>query len=250
MLDEARRMSTHRKFTGVIPDVGGPTANMYGYECAKKLAKGVCDDKRCAFPDLCRSMPVNHSRYERLLRKLRALPGIRHVFVASGIRPDLLLADEKCGMRFLDELAAYHVSGQLRLAPEHSDPGILHLMGKGGLEDYLDFRKLFVERSRVAGKKQYLSYYFIAAYPGCEEQHMHALRRVAAEGLGVSAEHVQIFTPTPGTWASVMYHTELHPFTGEALFVERTLAGKRRQKEAVLGGGAAHRPDNARRRRH
>jgi radical SAM superfamily enzyme YgiQ (UPF0313 family) len=117
------------------------------------------------------------------------------------------------------------------------------------LDDYLDFRKLFLERSRAAGKKQYLSYYFIAAYPGCEERHMHALRVLAAEGLGVRAEQVQVFTPTPGTWASVMYHTELNPFTGKALYVERNLAGKRRQKEALLAEEAPHRPGNAIRRR-
>ncbi len=248
VVDEAAGLTRHKGFSGVIPDVGGPTANMYGYECSKKLKHGACEEKRCVFPELCTKMPVDHGRYTRLLEKLRKLPGIRHVFVASGIRPDLVLQDESCGMRFLDQLAAHHVSGQLRLAPEHSDPQILDLMGKGGLGDYLDFRKLFLERSRAAGKKQFLSYYFIAAYPGCEERHMHALRGIAASSLEVKPEQVQVFTPTPSTWASVMYHTGMNPFTGKPLFVERGLKGKRAQKE-LLTGIPAHTPVKHGRRR-
>ncbi len=237
VLDEATGLTRHKAFKGVIPDVGGPTANMYGYECAKKLQSGACNDKRCVFPELCEALPVDHSRYTRLLRRLRALPGIRHVFVASGIRHDLVLVDQKCGMAFLDELAAHHVSGQLKLAPEHSDPEILDLMGKGGIGDMLDFRRIFLDRSKAAGKRQFLSYYFIAAYPGSEDRHMYALRDVAARQLQTQPEQVQIFTPSPSTWASVMYHTGENPFSGAPLFVERGLKGKRRQKEVLTESG-------------
>ncbi len=233
VIGEAERLRDHPAFRGVIPDVGGPTANMYGYECARKIERGACSDKRCVFPELCRQLPVDHGRYTQLLRKLRRIPGIRHVFVASGIRHDLVMQDAQCGMQFMEELVGHHVSGQLKLAPEHSDPEILRLMGKGGTEELLDFRERFFELTRKAGKKQFLTYYFIAAYPGSEERHMHALRRFAANELSISPEQVQIFTPTPGTWASVMYHTGIDPVSGARLTVERGLRGKRRQKNIL-----------------
>jgi uncharacterized radical SAM protein YgiQ len=236
ILAEAAAFRGHDRFRGVISDVGGPTANMYGYECDRKLRMGACDGKRCMYPGLCEQMPVDHSRYTRLLKKLKSMPGIRHVFVASGIRPDLVFADSRRGRCFVDQLVAHHVSGQLKIAPEHSDPQVLSLMGKGGIDEYLDFRRLFLARTKAAGKKQTLSYYFIAAYPGCDERHMQALRHVASKELSVRPEQVQIFTPTPSTWASVMYYTGMHPFTGEALQVERGLRGKRRQSDILLSG--------------
>lgn len=242
VLEEAAGLTAHPKFRGVIPDVGGPTANMYGFECTKKIEKGACSEKRCVYPELCRQLPVDHSRYTRLLERLRRIEGVRHVFVASGIRHDLVLRDERCGMAFMDELVKHHVSGQLKLAPEHSEPAVLDLMGKGGVEDLLDFRERFFTLSRRAGKKQFLTYYFIAAYPGSDEGHMHALRRFASRELGISPEQVQIFTPTPGTWASVMYHTGKDPFTGTPLTVERELRGKRRQKEILAAQPKGRRP--------
>lgn len=235
ILDEAAGLTQHPRFKGIIPDVGGPTANMYGFECTKKIEKGACTEKRCVYPQLCKQMPVDHSRYTRLLQKLRRIEGVRKVFVASGIRYDMVMDDKRCGMEFMEELVQHHVSGQLKLAPEHSDPGILHLMGKGGTEDLLDFRERFFTLSRKAGKKQFLTYYFIAAYPGSEEKDMRNLQRFAANELQIAPEQVQVFTPTPGTWASVMYHTGMDPFTGEKLFVERGLQGKRRQKDLLTG---------------
>lgn len=234
VLDEAAGLTKHPAFRGVIPDVGGPTANMYGFECTKKIEKGACTEKRCVYPELCRQLPVDHSRYTRLLERLRRIEGIRHVFVASGIRHDMVLRDERCGMAFMDELVRHHVSGQLKLAPEHSEGDVLALMGKGGMEDLIDFRERFFALSRETGKKQFLTYYFIAAYPGSEERHMHALREFASRQLQIHPEQVQVFTPTPGTWASVMYHTGRNPFTGEALSVARDLAAKQRQKDILV----------------
>ncbi|MBR9974948.1 MAG: YgiQ family radical SAM protein [Bacteroidetes bacterium] len=234
VLDEAAGLTKHSAFRGVIPDVGGPTANMYGFECTKKIEKGACTEKRCLYPDLCTQLPVDHSRYTRLLGKLRRIEGVRHVFVASGIRHDMVQRDERCGMAFMDELVRHHVSGQLKLAPEHSADDVLALMGKGGTEDLLDFRERFFAISRETGKKQFLTYYFIAAYPGSEERHMHALREFASRRLDIHPEQVQIFTPTPGTWASVMYHTGRNPFTGEPLAVARDLADKQRQKDTLV----------------
>ncbi|MFA6234718.1 MAG: YgiQ family radical SAM protein [Bacteroidota bacterium] len=238
ILDEAAGLTRHPRFAGIIPDVGGPTANMYGFECTKKIEKGACTEKRCMYPDICRQLPVDHSRFTRLLEKLRAIDGVRKVFVASGIRHDMVMSDTRCGMEFMEELVQHHVSGQLKLAPEHSDPAILHLMGKGGTEDLLDFRERFFTLSRKAGKKQFLTYYFIAAYPGSEEKDMRALQRFTANELKIAPEQVQVFTPTPGTWASVMYHTGMNPFTGERLYVERELRGKRRQKDLLTRGAA------------
>jgi len=234
VLDEATEMTKHPRFRGIIPDVGGPTANMYGFECAKKIEKGACTEKRCVYPELCRQLPVDHSNYTRLLKKLRRIDGVRQVFVASGIRHDMVMHDRHCGMEFMEELVRHHVSGQLKLAPEHSDNSILDLMGKGGIGDLLDFRERFFAISRAEGKKQFLTYYFIAAYPGSEERHMHVLREFAARELRIAPEQVQIFTPTPGTWASVMYHTGRDPFTGETLYVARELGEKRRQKDIVV----------------
>lgn len=236
ILTEAEAFTKHPRFRGVIPDVGGPTANMYGFECTKKLEKGACTEKRCVYPELCRQLPVNHSRFTQLLEKLRRVEGVRHVFVASGIRHDLVMHDRRCGMAFMDELVRHHVSGQLKLAPEHSESDVLDLMGKGGTEDLLDFRERFFTISRDAGKKQFLTYYFIAAYPGSEERHMRALREFAARALRIAPEQVQIFTPTPGTWASVMYHTGRNPFTGEALAIARTDRDKQRQKDILTRG--------------
>lgn len=233
VLDEAKGMTKHPRFKGIIPDVGGPTANMYGFECERKIGKGACTKKRCTYPEICRQLPVDHSRYTRLLKKLRRIDGVRQVFVASGIRHDMVMHDRQCGMEFMEELVRHHVSGQLKLAPEHSDNSVLDLMGKGGIGDLLDFRERFFTISREEGKKQFLTYYFIAAYPGSEERHMHGLREFAARELRIAPEQVQIFTPTPGTWASVMYYTGRDPFTGEPLFVERGLREKRRQKEIV-----------------
>lgn len=233
VLAEAAGMTRHPLFKGIIPDVGGPTANMYGFECAKKTGMGACTEKRCLYPELCRQLPVDHSRLTRLLKKLRGIHGVRHVFVASGIRHDMVLRDQRYGREFMEELVRHHVSGQLKLAPEHSEIGVLNLMGKGGVEDLLDFRERFFAISREEGKKQFLTYYFIAAYPGSEERHMRALQEFATRELRIAPEQVQIFTPTPGTWAGVMYHTGRDPFTGEPLFVERSLREKQRQKEIV-----------------
>lgn len=246
VLEEAAGLTKHSAFRGVIPDVGGPTANMYGFECTKKIEKGACSEKRCLYPDLCAQLPVDHSRYTRLLGKLRRIEGVRQVFVASGIRHDMVLSDERCGMAFMDELVRHHVSGQLKLAPEHSADDVLALMGKGGTEDLLDFRERFFAISRETGKKQFLTYYFIAAYPGSEERHMHALREFASRQLRIHPEQVQVFTPTPGTWASVMYHTGRNPFTGEALAVARDLAAKQRQKDILVPGTPASRSPRGR----
>ncbi len=235
ILEEAVRISQQPDFKGIINDLSGPTANMYGYECAKKLKSGACEDKRCVFPVTCTALRINHSRQINLLRKIRGIPGVKKVNVGSGIRYDMVLSDHQNGMEYLDEIARYHTSGQLKVAPEHTDPAVLSLMGKPSSESLLKFRDRFITLSRKAGKEQYLSYYLIAAYPGCSDREMKSLRGFVSTKLHVSPEQVQVFTPTPSTYASVMYYTEKDPFTGHPIFVEKNLHRKALQKQIITG---------------
>ncbi|MCL2104862.1 MAG: YgiQ family radical SAM protein [Kiritimatiellaeota bacterium] len=234
ILDEAARLTRHPKFSGVIADVGGPTANMYGFECARKRDHGACPGKRCLWPSPCPSLKPDHTAQIALLRKLRELPGVRHVFVASGIRPDLVAADAPCGARYIEELARYHVSGQIKLAPEHSSPPVLRMMGKPGTDSLLAFKEQFEGASKRAGKRQFLTYYLIAAHPGCTDADMRELKRFATQRLRLTPEQVQVFTPTPSTWSTAMYHTGTDPSTGRAIHVARGLREKQGQKDIIL----------------
>ncbi len=232
---EAEQMARHPDFKGTILDAGGPTANMYGYECEKKLAHGSCPAKRCLSPELCPVLVVDHSRQLALLRRLRQVGGVKKVFVASGIRYDLLLADETHGDAYLREVVAHHTSGQLKVAPEHTEERVLDLMGKPGSRSLLEFKRRFDSLSRSMRKKQYLTYYMIAAHPGCTEDDMRRLKVFASQKLKVTPEQVQIFTPTPSTYSSLMYYTEMDPFTRQPIFVEKDLGRKTRQKQIVTG---------------
>lgn len=230
IVQEARQMTRYPDFKGYIQDVGGPTANMYGFECKKKLTSGSCTDKRCLFPQMCPSLPVNHSKQIALLRKLRSIKEVKKVFVASGIRYDMVLADKKHGATYLQNVVRFHTSGQMKIAPEHSEEHVLHHMGKPGQKDLLRFRDLFNKMTRAVRKPQFLTYYLIAAHPGCTERDMHALRGYVSEQLKIRPEQAQIFTPTPSTYSSLMYYTGMDPFTGEKLYVEKEPSRRERQK--------------------
>lgn len=235
ILAEARAFTRDPDFKGIIQDVGGPTANMYAMECAKKLKAGACLDKRCIFPDICPTLKVDHARQVALLKKIRQIPGVRKAFVGSGIRYDLVIADKTSGLDYLREVTQFHTSGQLKIAPEHSDPVVLKLMGKPPVGSITRFKEQFDQLSKAAGKKQFLTYYLIAAYPGSSDREMRKLHDFATRELKVLPEQVQVFTPTPSTFASVMYYTESDPFTGEPIFVEKNLKRKEQQKEIVVG---------------
>lgn len=232
---EAERITRLPDFTGFITDLSAPTANMYGFECPVKLRRGACEDKSCIFPEICPTLPVDHQKQTDLIRRLRQIPGVKKVFVGSGVRYDLVLSDTEHGEAYLRELVRHHVSGQLRLAPEHSQPEILKRMRKPDPDRLLEFKKRFDALGQDVKRKQYLSYYLIAAYPGCTLADMQALRKFASQELGILPEQVQVYTPTPSTYASVMYYTEKDPFTGEKLFVEKNPAGKQKQKEVITG---------------
>ena len=236
LVAEAARMARDPAFKGIIADVGGPTANMYGYECARKKKKGCCQDRRCLYPEICPGLKIDHGPQIALLRALRRVKGVRKVFVASGVRYDLVLADRQHGVGYLREIVGHHVSGQMKVAPEHSEPAVLRKMGKGGCDALLEFRDLFFRLTRDAGKPQFLTYYMIAAHPGCRQEDMEKLKSFARRRLRICPEQVQVFTPTPSTYSSLMYHTALDPFTREAVFVEKNPRQKERQKRVLAGG--------------
>jgi len=213
ILQEAERFQSHPDFKGIVNDVGGPTANMYGFECKKKLEKGICNHKRCVFPEICPTLKPNHLKQISLLKKLKKIKGIRKVFVASGIRYDMVQEDRKHGNNYLQEIVNHHVSGQLKIAPEHISRKVLDIMGKPDSRSLLWFREKFFKFSKKAGKNQFLTYYFIAAHPGCTENDMRDLNKFISKNLKINPEQVQIFTPTPSTYSALMYYTETDPFS-------------------------------------
>jgi uncharacterized radical SAM protein YgiQ len=233
ILAEARSFTSDADFKGTIQDIGGPTANMYAIECTKKIDKGACLDKRCLFPEICPVLKINHKKQVELLTKIREIPGIKHAFVGSGIRYDMVIADKEHGLDYLKEVTRFHTSGQMKIAPEHTEPVILDLMGKPSNRSLTQFKESFDRISREANKKQFLTYYLIAAYPGCSDREMRNLKNFVTRELHISPEQVQVFTPTPSTYASVMYYTEQDPFSSKPLFVEKNLQRKEKQKEIL-----------------
>jgi len=233
LLREATAFTAHPDFKGIIADVGGATANMYGIECDRKGVRGACPDKGCIFPKPCRHLPVRHGRQIRLLRALRSLPGVRKVFIGSGIRYDLILGDRENGALYLEEILRYHVSGQLKIAPEHVQEHILELMGKPGRERLEAFLRLFNELRHKSPHKLFLTYYLMAAHPGCTLDDMHKLRTFATRTLRLLPKQAQIFTPSPSTYATLMYYTETNPFSGQKVFVEKNTVNKQKQKTVL-----------------
>ena len=206
---------------------------MYGFECDKKLKFGSCKDKRCLYPVICKNLAPNHSKLTDLLKKLKKINGIKHLFTASGIRYDLILADKQNGLKYLKQLVNHHPSGQLKIAPEYTEDNILQLMGKPGKKLLIEFKAKFDYLSQQAGKKQFLTYYIIAAHPGCRESDMRNLKKFCNEKLKTNPEQVQIFTPSPSTYSALMYHTGKDPKTGRKIFVEKNIKNSERQKSII-----------------
>ncbi|MBE3127601.1 MAG: YgiQ family radical SAM protein [Candidatus Atribacteria bacterium] len=234
ILREAKLLTKLGDFKGYILDVGGPTANMYGIECQKKLKSGSCTDKRCLYPQICPSLKINHKKQMEILNKIRRIEGVKKVFVASGIRYDMLLGDQKYGEKYLRELVKYHISGQLKIAPEHTENNVLEKMGKPGQGYLKRFRDKFLQINKEEKKKQFLTYYLIAAHPGCREGDMVRLKEYTSKELKLNPEQVQIFTPAPSTYSTLMYYTEIDPFTGKAIYAEKNLKKKEKQKMIVI----------------
>ena len=245
ILEEAERLTQYKDFKGYIMDLGGPTANMYGYECKKKLKKGACPDKRCLFPTICTSLVPDHSHQIRLIKKIEALPRVKKVFINSGIRYDLIIKDKKYGKAYLEKLTRDNVSGQMKVAPEHTGKKVLSLMGKQGIDDLLEFKEAFDRLSSEFHKKQFLTYYLIAAHPGCTLGDMTDLKKFTSEKLKTNPEQVQIFTPTPSTFSTLMYYTGIDPFTREKIFVEKNPQARERQKQVITSRPSKYRQNKS-----
>ncbi|NDY71421.1 YgiQ family radical SAM protein [Desulfobacter hydrogenophilus] len=233
IIAEAKKMTRDKDFKGYIFDLGGPTANMYGFECEKKLKKGACTHRRCLFPTPCPSLSPDHGPQMDLLNEISRLAGVKKVFLNSGIRHDLILMDKQKGQAYLKQVTAEHVSGQMKLAPEHCAPGVLALMGKPGMDSLVAFKHQFDSICKTLNKKQYLTYYLIAAHPGCTVREMNELKAFTQNELHITPEQVQIFTPTPSTFSTLMYYTGIDPFAMVPVFVEKDPRAKERQKQIV-----------------
>ncbi len=228
VVEEAKRFITMPEFKGYIHDVGGPTANFRAPSCQKQIKQGVCKgDKHCLAPSPCTNLQVDHSEYLSMLQKLRTLPGVKRVFVRSGLRYDYLLKDGDG--RFFEELVAHHVSGQLKVAPEHCAPGTLRAMGKPPIGVYEQFSKKFYELSKKVGKEQYLVPYLMSSHPGCTLQDAVTLA-LWLKKQNIRPEQVQDFYPTPGTVSTAMYYTGLNPYTLKPVFVAKSAKEKAMQR--------------------
>ena len=228
LLREARLLTKLPGFKGYIHDVGGPTANFRRTSCDRQLKVGTCRGKNCLSPVPCRNLIADHSDYLQLLREIRALPGVKKVFVRSGLRFDYLLLDPR-GEEFLRELCQYHISGQLKIAPEHITDCVTYIMGKSDKETYLEFVRRFTRMNEGLGKKQYLVPYFMSSHPGATLKDAVELAEFLHE-MGYHPQQVQDFIPTPGTLSTCMYYTGLHPLTGQRVYTARSYRDKRRQR--------------------
>ncbi len=228
VLKEARLLTTLPGFKGYIHDVGGPTANFRRPSCQKQLTAGLCKGgKKCLAPTPCPALEVDHSEYLDMLRQIRQIPGIKKVFIRSGIRYDYMLAGKDDG--FLKELVAYHVSGQLKVAPEHCSDQVLDNMGKPHIEVYRRFAEMFYDETKRIGKKQYLVPYLMSSHPGSTLRDAVELSLFLKEH-GMHPEQVQDFYPTPGTVSTCMFYTGMNPYTMEPVFVPRTKEEKAMQR--------------------
>jgi len=228
LVEEAKKIIAMDDFKGYIHDVGGPTANFRNVSCSDQLSRGMCKGKECLFPSPCSKLEVNHEEYFEILRELRKLPGVKKVFIRSGIRFDYLLEDEK-SRKYLKELAAHHVSGQLKVAPEHVSDKVLSYMGKPGIEVFDKFRKAFYQVNEEIGLEQYLIPYFISSHPGSRLEDAVELAEYLRD-IDHHPDQVQDFYPTPGTMATAMYHSGFDPRTMEEVYVAKSVEAKKMQR--------------------
>ncbi len=215
IIDEAVQMTKDADFKGYIHDVGGPTANFRHTSCDKQLTKGVCMNRQCLFPKPCPNLKVDHSDYIKLLRELRALPGVKKVFIRSGIRFDYCMCDSDD--TFINELCKYHISGQLRVAPEHISDNVLNKMGKPSNDVYEGFLKRYQRINKKTGKEQFVVPYLMSSHPGSTMKEAIELAEYIRD-LGYMPEQVQDFYPTPSTLSTCMYYTGLDPATMDKVY--------------------------------
>jgi len=241
ILRELATLASKEGFKGTITDVGGATANMWGMRCTDAEAHALCRRASCVHPTVCKFFAVDHGPLVELYEKARKVKGVKHLFVGSGVRYDLAQADARNGARYLKTLVQHHVSGQLKVAPEHVCEPVLKLMKKPGVASFEKLRKDFERYSREAGKEQYLVPYFISSHPGSSlEQAAELMDYLQANRW--KPQQVQDFMPTPMTLASDIYWSGHHPMTGEPVHVTRDMEEKRMQKALLRWGDPANRP--------
>ena len=238
LIKEAKLMIEEPDFKGYIHDVGGPTADFRAPACEKQMTKGVCPHKQCLFPEPCKNLRADHSDYIALLRKLRALPKVKKVFIRSGIRFDYVLADKKS--TFLEELCRYHVSGQLKVAPEHVSDPVLACLGKPKAAVYQEFCRQYKKMNERLGLKQYLVPYLMSSHPGSTMKEAVELAEYCRD-LGYMPEQVQDFYPTPSTISTCMYYTGLDPRTMTAVYVPKDPHEKEMQRALIQDRNPANR---------
>ena len=230
LIEESATFTRDPDFKGYIHDVGGPTANFRQPSCEKQLKKGVCPQRQCLFPKPCPNLKADHRDYVQLLRKLRVVPGVKKVFIRSGIRFDYVLADKD--KTFLSELVRHHISGQLRVAPEHVSDIVLSYMGKPCHQVYEKFLLEYSRENEKTGKKQYAVPYFMSSHPGCTMREAVKLAEYIRD-LGFMPEQVQDFYPTPSTLSTCMYYTGVHPLTMEKVYVPKAPHEKAIQRALI-----------------
>ena len=230
IIEEAKQVIADKDFKGYIHDVGGPTANFRQPSCEKQMKFGVCKNKQCLFPTACKNMKVDHSDYVSLLRKLRSLPGVKKVFVRSGIRFDYLIEDKDD--TFFKELVQYHISGQLKVAPEHISDAVLKRMGKPENKVYERFQKKYKQLNEKLGLKQFLVPYLMSSHPGSTLKEAVELAEYLRD-LGYMPEQVQDFYPTPSTMSTVMYYTEIDPRDMKPVYVCKNPHEKAMQRALI-----------------
>ena len=227
VVSEAKRLTKKPNFKGYIHDVGGPTANFRRTSCEGQLKRGLCKGKKCLAPNRCPALTVDHTEYLEILREIKKIPKIKSVFIRSGIRYDYLIADKK--EAFFKELVRDHISGQLKVAPEHCSAAVLDKMGKPHIEEYLKFQKRFYEITKGMGKEQYLVPYLMSSHPGSTLKDAIELA-VFLKRQGIHPRQVQDFYPTPGTISTCMFYTGLDPYTMKPVFVAKTAEEKQMQR--------------------
>lgn len=230
MIEEASSFKKMKDFKGYVHDVGGPTANFVVPSCPDQEKKGTCTGKSCLYPGPCKKLEADHTRYIGLLRKLREIPGIKKVFIRSGLRYDYILEDKKT--EFLDELCRYHVSGQLKIAPEHVSPAVLKFMKKVPRNVTVEFIEAYRKKNRELGLKQFLVPYFMSSHPGSTLKEAVDLAEFIRDS-GLRPEQVQDFTPTPGSVSTCMYYTGIDPMTGEDVYVPRDHEERKMQRSLL-----------------
>ncbi|GAA0179427.1 YgiQ family radical SAM protein [Clostridium sediminicola] len=230
IVDEAKLMTTLDDFKGYIHDVGGPTANFRNVSCNQQLKQGTCSHKQCVSPKPCKNLNVNHSEYLNILRKIRKIPNIKKVFVRSGIRFDYLIYDKND--TFFKELCKHHISGQLKVAPEHINDNVLKLMGKPENAVYERFKQKYEAINKNLNKKQFLVPYLISSHPGSTLNTAIELAQYIKK-MNYTPEQVQDFYPTPGSLSTTMYYCEYNPLTGEKVYVPKTEAEKNMQRSLL-----------------